>query len=349
MSTLILQVGQAGNQLGAHVWSRAVHQAYTAQQQRLAQQPLPSTADPLSSSALHRCLASSPFFAPSSHALAVLVDTEPKVLQSIFSLSAHSILSPEPPAAAQSPSPAPPSLFHRDSVFFDQSGRGNNWSLGYRGRRVGGGEDGDSTHSSSSSMADAVVERVRAMAERMDVFDSVLLLHSVGGGTGAGLGSLLLERLRDTFPSHFLCSASILPFQRGETPLQHYNATLSLSHLQRHCDAVLCCHNDAALDLLSALVHRGRGGAAGVAPLPFSVLNSFIADCLCDVLGPSDPLDPSLAAGESLTRPLGASLPSLLGSLCPQPRLKWSATEGTETPPPSLRCAELTPHRFPSL
>lgn len=151
----------------------------------------------------------------------------------------------------------------------------------------------------------------------MDTFDSLLMMHSVGGGTGSGLGSLLMERLRDVYPSHYLTTCSILPFGRGETPLQHYNTTLTLAHLQHFSDAVLLFHNDTVLDLLSSLVHRGAGGK-GAAPLPFAVLNSYIADCLANVLSPI----PSSSTDTVVDHHTLSSWPALLTSLCPLPELK---------------------------
>ena len=151
----------------------------------------------------------------------------------------------------------------------------------------------------------------------MDRFDSLLLLHSVGGGTGSGLGSLLLERLRDAYPSHSLLACSILPFMSGETPLQHYNTALCMQRLQQHCDAVLLFPNDSTLELLTALLQRGGGGLRS--GLPFSVLNSWIADCLCDLLLPVAP--PAAVAASASLHSL-SSLPALLSTLCPMPRFK---------------------------
>ena len=62
---------------------------------------------------------------------------------------------------------------------------------------------------------------------------------SVGGGTGSGLGSLLLEEVRDAYPNHYLTVAALCPFAAGELPLGHYNATLALSYMQEHADATV--------------------------------------------------------------------------------------------------------------
>jgi hypothetical protein len=39
-------------------------------------------------------------------------------------------------------------------------------------------------------------------AEAMDTMNGLLLVHSLGGGTGAGLGSRLLEALRDDYAEY---------------------------------------------------------------------------------------------------------------------------------------------------
>ena len=329
MSTLTLQVGQAGNQLGAHFWTRAVHHAQELQQQQLASNP--ATAASPSPLPPHSCLPLSPFFSSSGHARALLIDTEPKVLAAVQALSADGIL-----AATTSTR----SLFHRDSLFFDQYGRGNNWALGYAGRQVihttavqrpvtaasrGKGDKrsvvaSNTASTSANEMSDAIMERLRVEAERMDVFDSVVMMHSLGGGTGSGLGSLLAERIKDSYSRQTLLSVSVLPFARGETPLQHYNTTLALDTLYQQCDAVMLFDNDTVLELLTALSTKGGGGAGkGAVGLPFAVMNSYIADCLCDVLLPSGAGAVNGAGGgyHSLS-----SLPSLLATLCPLPSHK---------------------------
>ena len=329
MSTLLLQVGQAGNQLGAHFWTRAVHHANELQQQHLNNNPTTAA----SSAALppQSCLPLSPYFSSSGHARALLIDTEPKVLAAVHRLSAEGVLTGT--ASARS-------LFHRDSLFFDQYGRGNNWSLGYRGRQVReatvpqrpvtaarAGKVGkrsvavsDTTSTSADQMSDAIMERLRVEAERMDVFDSVVMLHSLGGGTGSGLGSLLAERIKDSYARQSLLSVSVLPFRRGETPLQHYNTTLALDTLYQQCDGVMLFDNDTVMELLVALATKGGGGAGkAVVGLPFAVMNSYIADCLCDVLLPT-----SVGAVEGAGGGLHSlsSLPSLLTTLCPLPSHK---------------------------
>jgi hypothetical protein len=42
-----------------------------------------------------------------------------------------------------------------------------------------------------------IMERIRKMTETISDLDGFLLNYSVGGGTGSGLGSLILEQLSD--------------------------------------------------------------------------------------------------------------------------------------------------------
>ncbi len=75
------------------------------------------------------------------------------------------------------------------------------------------------------------MEALRREVERSDFFLGVVLVHSLAGGTGSGLGSRLVEEYRDTFGKSYLMSASVWPNSSGETPLQHYNTSFSLAHL----------------------------------------------------------------------------------------------------------------------
>jgi tubulin alpha len=44
-------------------------------------------------------------------------------------------------------------------------------------------------------MVDLTLDRIRRLADQCTGLQGFLVFHSVGGGTGSGFGSLLLERL----------------------------------------------------------------------------------------------------------------------------------------------------------
>jgi len=45
---------------------------------------------------------------------------------------------------------------------------------------------------------------VEREAEGSDSLEGFILTHSIGGGTGSGLGSFMLERLNDRFPKKLI-------------------------------------------------------------------------------------------------------------------------------------------------
>lgn len=61
---------------------------------------------------------------------------------------------------------------------YDVSGASNNWGHGF-------GEYGPKYH-------DDIADAIRKNAEECNSLQSFFLLHSIGGGTGSGLGSYIL-------------------------------------------------------------------------------------------------------------------------------------------------------------
>ena len=165
------------------------------------------------------------FFDERGTARAVFVDTEPKVVRGVV----HAL---------------GPERVHPRCALVEQSGRGNNWAMGYNG------VDG----SGRNGIADAALEALRWQWERCDWCTGLVLCHSIGGGTGSGLGSLLLQELRDAYPRHYLTAAAICPFAAGELPLGQYNATLALSFLQEFADATILFDNTQLLRHLTSAV-----------------------------------------------------------------------------------------------
>lgn len=68
-----------------------------------------------------------------------------------------------------------------------------------------------------------------------------MLLHSIAGGTGSGLGSFLLERLNDHFPKKLIQTYSIFPDTQsgGDVVVHPYNSLLSMRRLTQNADSVV--------------------------------------------------------------------------------------------------------------
>lgn len=73
-----------------------------------------------------------------------------------------------------------------------------------------------------------------------------MLMHSIAGGTGSGLGSFLLERLNDKFPKKLIQTYSVFPnHQEPDVVVQPYNSLLTLKRLTNHADSVVVLDNGA--------------------------------------------------------------------------------------------------------
>jgi tubulin gamma len=80
-----------------------------------------------------------------------------------------------------------------------------------------------------------------------------MLLHSIAGGTGSGLGSFFLEGLSDRYPKKLLQTYSVFPNSEeiSDVVVQPYNSILSMRRLTENADCVTVLDN-AALNRLCA-------------------------------------------------------------------------------------------------
>jgi tubulin beta len=67
-----------------------------------------------------------------------------------------------------------------------QSGAGNNWAKGY--------------YTDGAELIDTVLDTVRKESEACDCLQGFQLTHALGGGTGSGLGALIISKIREEFP-----------------------------------------------------------------------------------------------------------------------------------------------------
>ncbi|MEM6270016.1 MAG: hypothetical protein AAF998_11305 [Bacteroidota bacterium] len=104
-----------------------------------------------------------------------------------------------------------------------------------------------------------LIDQIVAAAEKPALengFAGVILFHSLGGGTGSGLGTLLLERLRAGGKFRTIATVSVLPSTRmQENVLEPYNAVLGLSKIAKLADLCFLVDNEALRNLAATLMH----------------------------------------------------------------------------------------------
>ncbi|CAO3680010.1 unnamed protein product [Umbelopsis ramanniana] len=144
---------------------------------------------------------------------AVLVDLEPQTMNAIRSSKLGH-------------------LFHPDSFINANSGAGNSWAKGF--------------YTEGAELIEPILDVVRKQAESADCLQGFQLVHSLGGGTGSGLGSLLLSKIREEYPDRMLSTYSVFPSAKlSDTVVEPYNETLTVHQLVENCDATFCFDNEA--------------------------------------------------------------------------------------------------------
>uniref|UniRef100_A0A1A9UYZ5 Tubulin beta chain n=1 Tax=Glossina austeni TaxID=7395 RepID=A0A1A9UYZ5_GLOAU len=148
---------------------------------------------------------------------AVLIDLEPGTMDSVRSSPFGQVFRP-------------------DNFVFGQSGAGNNWARGH--------------YTEGAELVDSVLDVVRKEAEGCDCLQGFQITHSLGGGTGSGLGTLVLSKIREEFPDRIISSFSVVPSPKvSDTVVEPYNATLSVYQLMENTDETYCIDNEALYDI----------------------------------------------------------------------------------------------------
>jgi len=128
------------------------------------------------------------------------------------------------------------SLFRPNNFVFGQSGAGNNWAKGH--------------YTEGAELVDSVMDVVRKEAEACDSLQGFQLCHSLGGGTGSGMGTLLISKICEEFPDRMMCTFSVVPSPKvSDTVVEPYNATLSVHQLVENADECFCIDNEALYDI----------------------------------------------------------------------------------------------------
>ncbi|XP_065350945.1 tubulin beta chain-like [Cloeon dipterum] len=150
-------------------------------------------------------------------ARAILVDLEPGVVEAVRS-----------GAAGQ--------LFQPANIVNGQSGAGNNWARGH--------------YTEGAELVESVLDAARHEADDCDVLQGFQLVHSLGGGTGSGLGTLLISKLKEEYPDRIFNSFSVSPSAKvSDIVVEPYNAIFTLSELIENSDGTFLVDNDALYNI----------------------------------------------------------------------------------------------------
>jgi len=153
-------------------------------------------------------------------------------------------------------------LFRPDTFITGSTGAGNNWAKGF--------------YTEGAELVDSVLETIRKQTEACDALQGFQMIHSLGGGTGAGMGSLLLSKFREEFPDRMLATFSVIPSPKvSETVVEPYNALLSVHQLVENTDLTMMIDNEALYDITVRTLH--------VKNPAFEDLNLLVSQVMCGI------------------------------------------------------------------
>ncbi|VVC40690.1 Tubulin/FtsZ, 2-layer sandwich domain,Tubulin,Beta tubulin,Tubulin, conserved [Cinara cedri] len=120
--------------------------------------------------------------------------------------------------------------FKQESLVGGSGGTGTNWARGYNDVKLAG----------------RVLDAVRFAAERCDRLQGFQIVHSLGGGTGSGLGSRIVDALRDQYAGRTVNTFSVVPSSSvSASGIEPYNAALSMARLIGGADNTYFADNRA--------------------------------------------------------------------------------------------------------
>lgn len=211
------------------------------------------------------------------------------------------------------------SLFDETQFIMDVSGSGNNFAHGH--------------YYYGPQYRDRFEEGVRRNAEECDSLQTFLVTHSLGGGTGSGVGSYIINMLDELYPEIYCFSACVFPSEENnDVVTSPYNSILSTRQLIEHADCVLPIDNQALLDF-SRREREYRTKKDAVSddnkndPRGFNEMNNVAARMLCH-----------LTCSSRFNGDMNVDMNEISTNLVPFPRLHFLMTalslqrRGPETP-----------------
>ncbi|XP_027457789.1 tubulin epsilon chain isoform X1 [Zalophus californianus] len=239
--SVVVQVGQCGNQIGCCFWDLALREHAAVNQKGIYDEAISSFFRNVDTRVVGDGGSISKGKICSLKARAVLIDMEEGVVNEILQGPLRDV-------------------FDSKQLITDISGSGNNWAVGHK---VFG-----------SLYQEQILEKLRKSAEHCDCLQCFFIIHSMGGGTGSGLGTFLLKLLEDEFPEVYRFVTSVYPSGEDDVITSPYNSILAMKELNEHADCVLPIDNQSLFDIISKIDLMVNSGKLGTTIKPKSLVTS---------------------------------------------------------------------------
>jgi len=182
-------------------------------------------------------------------------------------------------------------LFHPEQLITGKEDAANNYARGH--------------YTIGKEIVDLCLDRIRKLSDGCTGLQGFLVFSSVGGGTGSGLGALLLERLSVDYGKKPKLGFTVYPAPQVSTAVvEPYNSVLSTHALLEHTDVCIILDNEAVYDICQKNLN--------IACPSYSNLNKLIAQVIS-----------SLTASLRFDGALNVDVTEFQTNLVPYPRIHF--------------------------
>lgn len=154
-------------------------------------------------------------------------------------------------------------------------------------------------------MLEPVFDTVRRVVDQCDSPQGFIIFHSLGGGTGAGFGSLLMEQLSQEYLKKIKLEIIVYPApQISSSVVEPYNSVLSTHSTLDYSDCAFMVDNEAIYDICQKKLQIDRP--------TYSHLNRLVGQVVS-----------SITASLRFDGVLNVDLPEFQMNLVPYPRIHF--------------------------
>jgi len=160
-------------------------------------------------------------------------------------------------------------LFHPSQLINGNEDAANNYARGH--------------YTIGKEILELCLDRIRKLCDNCSGLQGFLFFNSVGGGTGSGLGSLILERLSVDYGRKSKLGFTVYPSPQVSTAVvEPYNSVLSSHSLLEHTDVAIMLDNEAIYDICKKSLDIEKPSYINLNRLIAQVISSLTASLRFD-------------------------------------------------------------------
>jgi len=155
-------------------------------------------------------------------------------------------------------------MFHPEFLLNGKEDAANNFARGH--------------YTVGKEILDQVNDRMRKLVDNSENVQGFIVNHAVGGGTGSGLGALILERIAVDYRKKSKIGFEIYPAPNLSTCIvEPYNSMLSTHWLLDHTEVSIVLDNEAIYEIIQKQLDQDRPSYADINVIISKVVSSMTA------------------------------------------------------------------------